>query len=294
MTGKRLTIPMADGTHAEGEVMPILDSQDQSGVLRLGDGTTIVVRNVITRVVRLDQPDADGNARYALDQQVSLTTTAGLPARARGWWARVRGWLGCGLAVCCLLGGLMQPGLAADVSSVTSVRGTGTAGTPATGVVTVQGASSMTPVVVTGGTQDNQSLSGPVGVTISGYEQASGRSRNVRVDEYGAVTVASHPVTNAGTFAVQVTEAQSTTQTSLAWTVDSGGSQFSLGADTSKLLVITNDSTSVSVYVKIGGAAATTDFELKPGETLSGSAKVSVVGFITASGTATVRALAWR
>lgn len=106
-----------------------------------------------------------------------------------------------------------------DVSATNPmpVKGTGTAGTANTGVVTVQGIASMTPVQV-GDNAGSLTVDAPVGtpvfVRLSDGTSAitalpiTDNGGSVTVDGSvsisGSVTVASHDVTNAGTFAVQV------------------------------------------------------------------------------------------
>lgn len=110
-----------------------------------------------------------------------------------------------------------------DVSATNPmpVKGTGTAGTANSGVLTVQGIASMTPVQV-GDNAGSLTVDAPVGtpvfVRLSDGTSAitalpitdNGGSVTVdgSVSVSGSVTVASHDVTNAGTFAVQVSSSE--------------------------------------------------------------------------------------
>lgn len=101
-----------------------------------------------------------------------------------------------------------------DVSSANPlpVKGTGTAGTANSGVLTVQGIASMTPVQIAdnGG---SLTVDGTVAATQSGtWTVDLGATDNSVLDAIaaslaGTLTVGSHAVTNAGTFAVQVSSA---------------------------------------------------------------------------------------
>lgn len=101
-----------------------------------------------------------------------------------------------------------------DVSATNPmpVKGTGSAGTANAGVVTVQGIASMTPVLATlSGTNNIATLTTVTSVstlsTITNVVHIDDNSGSITVDGTvaisGTVTVGSHAVTNAGTFAVQ-------------------------------------------------------------------------------------------
>ena len=77
------------------------------------------------------------------------------------------------------------------------IKGTGTAGTANSGVVTVQGIASMTPVIVDLGANNDVTLA-----TLP--DTAAGDLAAINTAVSGTLTVASHAVTNAGTFVVQV------------------------------------------------------------------------------------------
>lgn len=124
----------------------------------------------------------------------------------------------------------------------------GTAGTPSADVVSIQGITSMTPVIVAGG--GTAGSSGTAVLTVQGI--ASGTALPISV-----ASVPSHAVTNAGTFAVQSLPS-TTGGLDIFRSLDLDESEEEVKATAGSLykLRITNFRTSSAVFVKIYNATA--------------------------------------
>jgi hypothetical protein len=163
----------------------------------------------------------------------------------------------------------------------------GTAGSPGTAALTIQGIASGT-VVPVGDGSGTLTVDAPVGTPV--FVRLSDGSAAITTLPVSLASVPSHAVTNAGTFAVQNTRAGATTAT-LANVAGSASSVTLQASNSGRLrLVIVNDSESI-LRVKYGSTASATSFtyQLAPFATLTEEMYTGIVTGIWDSATGSAR-----
>lgn len=196
-------------------------------------------------------------------------------------WDRMRGTSTDGL--------LVNLGSNNDVTVTGTVSGTGTAGTAATGVVTIQGIASMTAIQVA----DNSgslTVDAPVGTPV--FVRLSDGSAAITTLPVSLASVPSHAVTNAGTFAVQVDGTALMKLTDIETNTDAGAVVGNGAAATAQRVTLANDSTGIVALTtstaSIGKLASNTGVtigavEIAAAQTL---ATVTTVSTLTGGGVA--------
>lgn len=173
------------------------------------------------------------------------------------------------------VGGTSAEALIGDSGVAMPVKGLGTAGTAAAGVVTVQGIASMTALQVA----DNSgslTVDAPVGTPV--FVRLSDGSSAITTLPVSVATVPSHDVTNAGTFAVQAAQSGTWHITNVSGTVSlptgaaTAAKQPALGtAGTASSDVITVQGIASMTALKVDGSAVTQPVSIASTVTVTGA-----------------------
>lgn len=67
MPEKKVTVPLQDGSTAEGVDVPVVETTERWSEVKLGDGTIFRIKPLVAAVTRLEgKYDPEGNPMYAL------------------------------------------------------------------------------------------------------------------------------------------------------------------------------------------------------------------------------------